>query len=699
MPMIALTNVMALLEQWVRCGWLRELDRSFALFLCREAGDHSIDPLLLLAAALTSHQLGRGHVCLDLQTTLDDASLALALPPEGGDDEAATIRPAELLAGVTLPQWLSALQHPLLTSSGEGNTPLVCCGHRLYLRRYWRYEQIVRLSIEQRLADSEALRRTLPVRTFRLLMEHLFPDSEMSSNNVVPGETNWQKLACALAAGSAFSIITGGPGTGKTTTVVRLLVLLQALALGSEQRRPLRIRLAAPTGKAAARLSESIAGALARLPLDTLPGGEMIRSHISSEVVTLHRLLGSRPDSRHFYHHAENPLMLDALVVDEASMVDVEMMAALLQAVPSAARLILLGDKDQLASVEAGALLGELCQRAAEGHYWPQTLTWLESVTGEDPDMTLADPDGHRLDQAIVMLRHSYRFGADSGIGRLAQAVNTGNTTVLQQVWQSGYADLSCLTLRADDPSLLQNWVIHGAADTFPEGKHSQLPHKPVGYGHYLQLMKKTRPAQDAPREAFDAWAGSVLHAFGQFQLLCAVRRGAWGVESLNEKIAVLLSESGLLDAWQGWYPGRPVLITRNNYSQRLMNGDIGIALTVPLQRNDGSREWGVRVAFPAGDGSQAVRWILPGRLQAAETVFAMTVHKSQGSEFTHTALLLPDTISPILTRELIYTGITRARDWFSLGSTGGGGGVLPVAIQRRVQRSSGLTASADNQS
>ncbi|MBI0548535.1 AAA family ATPase, partial [Dickeya dianthicola] len=244
------------------------------------------------------------------------------------------------------------------------------------------------------------------------------------------GAANWQKLACALAAGSAFSIITGGPGTGKTTTVVKLLALLQSLAL-EQHGKPLRIRLAAPTGKAAARLNESIAGAIAGLTLDGLAQGEAIREHINSEVVTLHRLLGSRPDTRHFRHHADNPLMLDVLVVDEASMVDLEMMAALLAAMPARSRLILLGDKDQLASVEAGALMGELCRRAAQGHYLPQTRDWLRDVAGDAPDDALLDPHGSALDQSIAMLRHSYRFGADSGIGQLAEAVNDGDAAAL----------------------------------------------------------------------------------------------------------------------------------------------------------------------------------------------------------------------------------------------------------------------------
>ncbi|QOL14711.1 exodeoxyribonuclease V subunit alpha [Dickeya dianthicola] len=671
-------DVTQLLDQWVGCGWLRELDRALVRFLHQECPD--APPLLLLGAALVSYQLGRGHVCLDLAATLADSGFSLALPPEGDRSENRKIaRPAAVLAGVTLSAWQAALQQPQLVSSGEGSTPLVLVGARLYLRRYWRYEQDVRHAITQQLTQNHALRAAIAPAVLRQRLDALFPTA-------AAGPANWQKLACALAAGSAFSIITGGPGTGKTTTVVKLLALLQSLAL-EQHGKPLRIRLAAPTGKAAARLNESIAGAIAGLMLDGLAQGEAIREHINSEVVTLHRLLGSRPDTRHFRHHADNPLMLDVLVVDEASMVDLEMMAALLAAMPARSRLILLGDKDQLASVEAGALMGELCQRAAQGHYLPQTRDWLREVAGDAPDDALLDPHGSALDQSIAMLRHSYRFGADSGIGQLAEAVNAGDAAALAAVWQHGYADLARLTLTANDNRALREWVIDGAVDRFACQPHAAPP---VGYGDYLRRMASTRPALTAAQSEFDVWAAQILDAFGQFQLLCALRNGPWGVDSMNERIAHLLYRDGLLAAWQGWYPGRPVMVTRNDYSQRLMNGDIGITLPVPLLQPDGSRAWVTRVAFPAGDGSSGIRWVLPGRLSAVETVFAMTVHKSQGSEFAHTALLLPDCLSPILTRELVYTGITRAKHAFSLGCVGEHSTVLAEAVGRRVLRVSG---------
>ncbi|MFA9441214.1 exodeoxyribonuclease V subunit alpha [Uliginosibacterium sp. sgz301328] len=664
-------ELLGLLGEWAARKWLRDVDHAFAAFLVEQVGD--AHPLLVLAAALASHQLGRGHVCLDLTATLADSRFALSLPPDGEAAIDAPVLPAALLDGLDLQGWLNALDDARLVTRGEGSTPLVLVGARLYLRRYWRYERDVRAAIGRRLHGSAALRDGMPAASLRRALDALFPASS-------GGPVDWQKLACALMAGSAFGIVTGGPGTGKTTTVVKLLALLQSLALESHGR-ALCIRLAAPTGKAAARLNTSIAGAVDRLQLAGVGAGEAVRGAIPREVTTLHRLLGSQPDSRRFAYHAGNLLALDVLVVDEASMIDLEMMAALLAALPPRARLIMLGDKDQLASVEAGAVLGELCSRALDGHYWPATCEWLHEVAGQRIDDVLIDPSGTALDQAIVMLRHSHRFGAASGIGQLAAAVNAGDVAAMKTVWSHDHADLSRIAASHDDERALRELLIDGGRDGDMFG--------PVGYRHYLDVLNQQRPAQDAPFEAFDEWARAVIEAHGRFQLLCALRRGRWGVEGLNERVGAMLHDAGLLAVPQGWFIGRPVLVTRNDYGLGLMNGDIGITLSLPERAGDLVR-WMPRVAFPAGDGSNAIRWVLPSRLQSVETVFAMTVHKSQGSEFEHTALLLPDSLNPILTRELVYTGITRAREFFTLVATGGRQ-VLDAAIERRVVRASGL--------
>lgn len=691
------TRMLGVLDQWVERGWLRALDAGFARFLWTE--EPQTPPLLVLAAALASHQLGRGHVCLDLQATLDDPTFALSLPPDGPQASIAAEppqAPAEVLSGVNLARWLAALEHPTLVGTQAGNTPLVRVGTRLYLRRYWQYEQDVRAGIERRLAASGHMEASLQADSARTALDVLFPPRPAKAMGA-----DWQKLACALAARSAFSIVTGGPGTGKTTTVVRLLALLQTLALGgtaNPQRpaRPLRIRLAAPTGKAAARLNESIAGAVAQLPVDLLPNGAAVREAIPTVVTTLHRVLGTRPDSRRFRHDASNPLPVDVLVIDEASMVDLEMMAAVLDALPASARLILLGDKDQLASVEAGAVLGELCQRAAQGHYTPPTRDWLLAATGERIDAAMLDEQGTALDQSVAMLRQSHRFSAESGIGQLAALVNAGDAAGVARVWTHGHADLALLVCSASDDASFKALVIDGyggaAASAQLFGANGEPGRPRHGYRHYLETMHARQPDRDAGQAAFDTWAGEVLEAHGEFQLLCALRRGPWGVEGLNKRVARLLQEDGLIAVRGEWYSGRPVLVTRNDYELGLMNGDIGITLELPASSGEGSV---LRVAFPAGDGAGGIKWVLPSRLQAVETVLALTVHKSQGSEFMHAALVLPDTFSPILTRELVYTGITRARAFLTL-AVPEGKPVLEQAVYAKVQRASGLMADLE---
>lgn len=688
-------QMLGTLGRWVERGWLRTLDGAFARFLLDEAPD--APPLLLLAAALASHQLGRGHVCLDLHATLDDPAFALSLPPDGPQlpTDEPPLPPAEVLAGVTLTQWLDALDAPGLVGREQGSTPLVLAGTRLYLRRYWQYEQDVRAGIEARLARGAQLEAALPPALARAALDALFAPRGADAKGA-----DWQKLACALAARSAFSIITGGPGTGKTTTVVKLLALLQTLALGHAAAggRPLRIRLAAPTGKAAARLNESIAGAVARLPFEALAqqaDAAALSSAIPTVVTTLHRVLGTRPGSRRFRHDAGNPLPVDVLVIDEASMVDLEMMAAVLDALPPTARLVLLGDKDQLASVEAGAVLGELCNRAREGHYTQASRAWLEAATGERIDAAMLDARGTPLDQAVAMLRESHRFASESGIGALAELVNVGDATGVAKIWRHGYADLARLVCPAQDDAPLRALIVDGAVSEMPEapeGEARDLPGSATqrrGYRHYLVAMRALRPAPGAPPEALSAWAAAVLKAHTEFQLLCALRRGPWGVEGLNRRVARILQEEGLIEPLGDWYAGRPVLVTHNDYELGLMNGDIGIALDLPVEAGAPPV---LRVAFPAADGTGGVKWVSPSRLQGVETVFALTVHKSQGSEFTHATLVLPDTYSPILTRELVYTGITRARAFLTLALPEGRS-VIDRAVQAKVQRASGLMA------
>jgi exodeoxyribonuclease V alpha subunit len=618
-------QALSLLETACEAEGIRLLDKAFAQFLADL--EPQADGLVLLAAALVSKQLGHGHICLDLDALSES------------DDWIGRIEPA---------QWLQALSSCSLVAAGQGSTPLVLVGSRLYLRRYWQYEVEVADGILSRVEKTCPLPDDLPQQ-----LSALFPNADSEAQTV-----DWQKIACALAVRKAFTVITGGPGTGKTTTVLKLLALLQNNA--RQQGRNLRIQLAAPTGKAAARLSESISASLNRLP-------EAMRDGILQTAGTLHKLLGVRPGSRHFVHGRHNPLHAEVVIVDEASMVDLEMMAALLQALRPETRLILLGDKDQLASVEAGSVLGDVCSNAGQVGYDQETVTWLQAVgAGSLPVNT----EVGRLDQQIAMLRVSHRFGQHSGIGQLAAAVNAGQAELAQSLWhETAFEDLRRFdNFQQFDSLVVDGW---GNADA-------------LGYRHYLQLLQQLRPANDADSASFDAWADAVLSAFDQFQLLSALRQGDWGVESLNRRIAELLHRQGLIAQTHGWYEGRPVLVNRNDYSLGLMNGDIGIALLIPDATSGESR---LRVVFR--QSQQAIKQVLPSRLNAVEDVYAMTVHKSQGSEFGHVALALPEQASPLLTRELIYTGITRAKSRFSLFCSHDQ--VLSQAIGRRVTRAGGL--------
>ena len=747
-PPAAHAALLAELDRWVAEGWLRALDRQFAGFLA--ARQPEAHPHAILAAALASHQLGRGHACLDLDATLADAGAALALPPDGRPRRQPTAgfraaapegqpalarpptRPAQLLADLSRAAWDAALDHPALVHNltppgpgqpapaDPGDTPLVRVGPRLYLRRCWRQEQTLRAALAARLdpvpeAESPAGRAALAQALAVLFPAPAAAAAAAAAASAAPAPDaaaangappDGQRRACALAARRRFALITGGPGTGKTTTVLRLLVALQHLALSAgPEARPLRIRLAAPTGKAAARLGESIAGAIARLPLDGLPEAERLRAAVPTEVLTVHRLLGAQPDRRAFRHDARHPLPLDALVVDEASMLDLETAAALVEALPPGARLILLGDKDQLASVEAGAVLGDLALRAEAEAYDADTRAWLQAVAGE-PAAAWATPPAagamagcvtappipgripepaptapRRLDQAVALLRTSHRFQAGGTIGRLAEAVRRGDRAALRAQLDAPGPGLQVLDL--DHEATLRRLLL--GRDT------ADRPVDPQAPGAWLARLPAEEPPADAPPEARAAWARELLEALAGFQLLAALRSGPQGIETLNERIEALLRAEGLLGpAAGGWYLGRPVMVTRNDPELGLMNGDLGLTLRSAPDPATG-RPGGLRVVVPAPEAPGGVRWLHPGRLRAVETVFAMTVHKAQGSEFRHAALLLPARPSPVLGRELVYTGLTRARERLTLLLPPGGRATLLDALGRRVQRASGL--------
>lgn len=664
-------GMLRLLEVWADRHWLRDLDYAFARLLLRR--QPAMPPLAVLAAALVSQQVGRGHLLLPLDKVLADPDACLTLPESSREPAAGIVMPKALLAGIHAEDWCQQLQASIAVHDGTTRTPLVLRGNDLYLYRHWLHERRIESAIARRLLAPLA---SDPA-TVRSLLDQLFPASAPRDVG-----TDWQKIACALCARQRFAVITGGPGTGKTTTVIRVLAMLQAQMLTATPDRVLRIRLAAPTGKAAARLNQSIAAQVRGLDLGNLAEAETIRAAIPTRVDTLHRLLGSRPDTRHFAFHRERRLPVDVLVVDEASMIDEAMMAAVIAALPDTARLILLGDKDQLASVEAGAVLGSLCARAESGGYDTETRHWLEAASGETLDPALIAASPRLLEQGIVMLRHSHRFGADSGIGGLARAINRGAPQQARQVLEQAEGrDLYSTAISGSDDQAFLKRILHGQSADTP------------GYLACLGVLAVRRPHSADPA-ALDAWALAVLEAQAGFQLLCALRSGPFGVQGLNERIETALFQGGHIDAGSErrhqWYEGRPVIVTANDYNLGLRNGDIGMTLRVP--GGDESAEPTLRVAFHRQDDASAVHWTLPSRLQRCETVYAMTVHKSQGSEFRHTALILPDTPSPVLTRELLYTAVTRASRAFTLFTTNQE--VLDLAITRQIERASRLFAT-----
>lgn len=590
---------------------LRPIDAQFALTV---AGND--DPAVTLAAALLSHDAGEGHVCLPL------SRLMLT-------EEAHPLLVAWISETATPIDWKKRLLASAAVSCGDSPAPLILCGDRLYLNRMWCNERTVARffnEVNQAIDVDEA--------QLSRILDALFPTTD---------EVNWQKVAAAVALTRRISVISGGPGTGKTTTVAKLLAALIQMADGER----CRIRLAAPTGKAAARLTESLGAALRQLPLT-----DAQKKRIPEDASTLHRLLGAQPGSQRLRHHAGNPLHLDVLVVDEASMIDLPMMSRLIDALPPHGRVIFLGDRDQLASVEAGAVLGDICAYVNAG-FTAERARQLSRLTG------CAIPAGAgtqaaSLRDSLCLLQKSYRFGSDSGIGKLAAAINCGDRSAIQAVFQQGFSDIEKRTLQSSDDYA------------------GMLDEALAGYGRYLRLLH-----EKATPEA-------ILQAFNEYQLLCALREGPFGVGGLNDRIEQAMVQQRKIHRHphSRWYEGRPVMIARNDSALGLFNGDIGIAL---------DRGQGLRVWFAMPDG--AIKSVQPSRLPEHDTTWAMTVHKSQGSEFDHAALILPSQRSPVVTRELVYTAVTRARRRLSLYADER---ILAGAIVTRTERRSGLATLFD---
>jgi exodeoxyribonuclease V alpha subunit len=633
----------AALRPFVDAGVLTASDVHVATTLTRVADDDRDE--VLLAAALAARAPRRQHVCVDLGRV---ATTVVA----DGDDLGPT--DAGSLPWPDPSSWRRSLAGSPLVAEHDPTTltvpdgrwsdiaPLTLAGDRLYLDRYWRYERRVAAALAER---SNAPAIAVDLDTARTGLDRLFGTDQVPDR---------QRLAAALALTRRLAVIAGGPGTGKTTTVARVLALLdeQASLAGAT---PLRIALAAPTGKAAQRLTESLRDAATHLDTDVA-----IRDRLrDGEATTLHRLLGWHPAHRtRFRHDRHDPLPHDVVVVDETSMVSLALVAKLLDAMRPSARLVLLGDPEQLASVEAGSVLGDLVGPAVTApRFAPPVADGLGAVVGTAHLSGIGRAAEPGIHDAIVVLDRVHRFGGDSGIAALARAI------------QHGDADTALAVLRdADDLT----WV---ETDAPPDRAAAELaPVRDVVVPHARSVVEAA--LRDDGEEA--------LARLDDVRVLCAHRRGPHGVATwitaVERWLATELPGIGLAHRF---YPGRPVLVTVNDHRLRVANGDVGVV----VRDADGT----ATVVLPALDGTGRVRRLAPTRLPALETVHAMTIHKSQGSQFGHVVVVLPDPGSPILARELLYTAVTRGRERATVVGTEE---AIRAAIARPVQRASGLRAA-----
>jgi exodeoxyribonuclease V alpha subunit len=626
-------------------GVLSAADVHVALRLGRFGAE--VDDAVLLAAALAVRGPRLGHVHVDLATVRHTATVDVDAPVD-----------LQALPWPDPQQWVAAVAASPLVADGEdgaGDRPLRLIGSWFYLDRYWREERQVAADLAVR---AEHAVDHVDVALLRAGLERLFPAPASGASEAdgatgalrltaaaeADGGADRQRLAAASAVLRPLAVVAGGPGTGKTTTVARILALVdeQARAAGAP---PPLMALTAPTGKAAARLEEAVHQEAAGLDVDDELRQRLLATHAS----TLHRLLGWQPGNRsRFRHHRANRLPHDVIVVDETSMVSLSQMAKLVEAVRPDARLVLVGDPQQLASVEAGAVLGDIVGPAADRLVIRTAArTDLSEASGatveaDDPPAVTAIGDG------IVVLRRVHRFGG--GIAELADAVRRGD------------ADATIAAL---------------------SGAHDDVTWIPVDLAAADATVTAVRAAAVsagiAVADAAKAGDGrAALEALGAFRLLCAHRRGPYGVATWSAQVEAWLAAAVPGFAASGaWYAGRPLLVTENDYTLGLYNGDTGVVVAAGADR--------VAAVF---ERRGQILEFSPARLSAVETVHVMTVHKSQGSQFDTVAALLPDPESPILTRELLYTAVTRARRRLLLAGTED---AVRAAVTRPVARSSGL--------
>jgi exodeoxyribonuclease V alpha subunit len=521
---------------------------------------------------------------------------------------------------------------PLVGLQGNDKQPFVIYENRLYLQRYFRYESSFLRCIRHFLENEKALlaERTALLQTQQSLIQRLFAGS-------AGNEADWQLAAAITGVLNNFTIITGGPGTGKTTTVAKILAILYATDPA------LKVALAAPTGKAAARMAESLRNT--NVDADDV----LIEKFRELQPATIHRLLKPAIGTPYFRHHRDNPLNYDVVIVDECSMIDVALFSKLLDAIDPRTRIILLGDKDQLASVEAGSLFGDLCQ--AQEHlnvFSPERRQFINhfisNINRQIPVSHERSNDSHPLFQHLVELRHSHRFTGNTGIGKFSKAIINNDIPVISSFF----------------PPLEDEQVV-----VDPSAAVTLFEDFIAGYAAFIREKDIT----------------TALKLLNARRVLTAVREGPAGLYAVNKQIEKYLFDKKLITAHTEFYENRPVILTRNYYEHGLFNGDTGII------RPD---ENGVLMAW-FEDSTGTLKAVLPGYLTQAETAFAMTIHKSQGSEFGEVLVLLPNSADvPILTRELLYTAVSRARTKVYVQ---GSPEVILQAAGRFVERASGIAS------
>jgi len=599
-----------LTEILIRKGTFSHLDIHFAEFMQKLDGRDDIG--IFLAAASVSSSNRQGHICLDVEGIADRPLL-----------------PEYDLYYPGKETWIKKMKTSPIVGTFCDFKPLILDGaSKLYLHRYFEYQKDLVQFIKNRVSDQ------------------LYPEPaglQKSLNRLFDEEAgrkgpDWQKIAAILAATRKFCVISGGPGTGKTTTIVKLMALL----LEMNHSKPLKIALAVPTGKAAAKLQDSI-----RAAQEDLRCSDGIKALMPNEASTIHRLLGTIPGSPYFRYNEKKRLDVDVVIVDESSMVDLALLAKLVRSMPDNSKLILVGDKDQLASVEAGSVFADICDAGVMNEFSKDIYRIIDRISGEKIIRSDTETTGNRIENCMIQLLTNYRFGNESGIGKVSSDVNEGNGSLaLGHLRDQKFSDIRIEKVPAK----------RGLKDRI---KNTVIP----GFRDYLVAGN--------PKEK--------IEAFGKFRILCALKEGPFGVFAVNRMIEEILTENKLIPSENIWYEGRPVMMVENDYNLRLFNGDVGISMFDPTDQE-------MRVFFP--DDRSGLRKFHPMRIGPHETVFAMTVHKSQGSEFENVILILPDRESPVLTRELIYTGITRSQKQVIIW---GNEQIFEKAVSRRVTRVSGL--------